>query len=75
MNFLDVCSKNVPLVDIAKFCRERIESARADGVEIDNGNVVDLIADNSNVPLDTIRHALVVAGYGQVFQEAIRYET
>lgn len=59
-----------PLTDLARFCRERIEAAEHDGLEINDGDVVDLIADNSDAPLDTIRGALVVAGYAPRFPNA-----
>ena len=61
-----------PLTDLARFCRERIEAAEADGLEITDGDVVDLIADNSDAPLQTIREALVVAGYSSRFPRATR---
>jgi len=61
-----------PLTELATFCRERIEAAEADGLEISDGDVVDLIADNSDAPLETIRAALVVAGYAPRFPNATR---
>ena len=60
-----------PLTRIAKFARERIKAAEADGLEIGDGDVVDLIADQApGLPLDTIREALVVAGLSQRFPNA-----
>lgn len=67
-------SQVAPLTALAKFCRERIEAAEADGLEIGNGDVVDLIADNSDAPLQTIREALVVAGYTQRFPKATSHQ-
>ena len=61
-----------PLTSLATFCRERIEAAEADGLEISDGDVVDLVADNSDAPLELIRAALVVAGYAQRFPKATR---
>lgn len=58
--------------DLAKFCRKRIAMAEADGLEISDGDVVDLIADNSNAPLADIRSALVVAGLSHRFPRATR---
>ena len=63
-------TKVAPLTALATFCRERIEAAEADGLEISNGDVVDLIADHSDAPLQTIREALVVAGYASRFPRA-----
>ena len=59
-----------PLTELATFCRERIVDAENDGLEITDGDVVDLIADNSDAPLQTIREALVVAGYSHRFPSA-----
>ena len=67
---MTICGKVAPLTALATFCRERIEAAEADGLEIGGGDVVDLIADNSDAPLQTIREALVVAGYAQRFPNA-----
>lgn len=61
-----------PLTELAKFCGERIRAAELDGLEISDGDVVDLIADNSDAPLQTIREALVVAGYSARFPRATR---
>lgn len=67
------------LVDIAEKCDQYIKAAEAAGVEIDNGNVVDLCADQSSCEyeeggfsLSDIRTALIVAGYGERFLEATR---
>jgi hypothetical protein len=62
--------KVMPLIELAKFCLECINDAEKDGVKIDDGNVVDLIADNSDAPLVTIREALVVAGLSHQFPNA-----
>jgi hypothetical protein len=59
------------LIEIARKARELIQSAEASGLEVDEGNVVDLIADNVDASLDDIRAALVVAGYGDRFPRAI----
>lgn len=59
------------LDEIARTCRTLISFAERDGVEINDGNVVDLIADNlTHLPLDTIRDALVVAGLAHRFPRA-----
>ncbi len=63
------------LIDLAKLCRNRIESARQTGLTIDNGNVVDLIADNCEESLTDIKAALVVAGYHERFSKAIHTES
>lgn len=62
------------LVDIAKQCRTIIESAESMGVTIDDGNVVDLCADNlpDKVSLQDIRCALVVAGFAVRYPKATR---
>lgn len=70
--YIVTCGQVAPLTKLATFCRERIEAAEADGLEIDEGNVVDLIADNSDAPLQTIREALIVAGYSSRFPRATR---
>ncbi len=62
-----------PLTALATFCRERIEAAEHDGLEITDGDVVDLIADHTDAPLDTIRDALVVAGYASRFPRATHH--
>jgi hypothetical protein len=59
------------LTDIAAYARTLIDAATRDGLSIDDGNVIDLLADNiPRVPLDTFRHALVVAGYSARFPRA-----
>jgi hypothetical protein len=59
------------LVDIAIGARLAIADAEAAGVAIDDGNVVDLLADRyTNVSLMDIRSALVVAGYSERFPKA-----
>lgn len=61
------------LIDIAKEARVIIDRARAAGVTVDDGNVVDLLADNMpSVPLDTFRYALAIAGAGNHFPRAER---
>ena len=62
--------KVMPLIELAHFCLCRIEAAELDGVKIDDNNVVDLIADNSDAPLFDIRCALVVAGLSPRFPRA-----
>jgi len=60
----------LPLLgDIAAEARKIIARAEAAGVVIDDGNVVDLLADNISprVSLADIRCALVVAGLGGRF--------
>lgn len=59
-----------PLADLDDFCRQTIEAAEAAGLVIDDGNVVDLIADNCNASLRDIREALVYAGFAQRFPQA-----
>lgn len=59
------------LVGIAAEARAIIGRAEADGVEVNDGNVVDLLADNiEHAPLDTLRDALVVAGLAHRFPRA-----
>ncbi len=58
------------LLAIAADCRRIIEAAEADGLTIGDGDVVDLIADNTPHALQTIREALVVAGYAPRFPRA-----
>ena len=60
------------LIDIANNVRPIIEAAEADGLKINNGNVIDLLADNiPGVSLFDLRCALVVAGYSPRFSRAI----
>jgi hypothetical protein len=62
----------IGLVEIAEVARKLIEAAERDGLTIDDGNVVDLLADNiQTIPLDTLREALIVAGYSARFPRAI----
>lgn len=63
---------HVYLIDLANFCKRKIAAAEKDGLIIDDGTVVDFIADNSNAPLATIRSALVVAGLRDRFPFACR---
>ena len=52
------------LIDLAHQVRQIISAAQADGLTIDDGNVIDLLADNlPRVSLSDLRTALVVAGY------------
>jgi hypothetical protein len=61
------------LTTIAEQCRAIIKSAESAGLQIDDGNVLDLCADNlPRLPLDTIRDALVVAGLAARFPNATR---
>lgn len=65
------------LTEIADKCDQYIKAAEADGVVIDDGNVVDLCADQSCMEgdcfaLSVIREALVVAGYGERFVKSTR---
>lgn len=61
------------LVDVARECRAILEGAESAGVIIDDGNIVDLIADHlTTIPLDCIRDALVIAGLATRFPEATR---
>lgn len=59
------------LVQIAEHARNLIAAAERDGVVIDDGNVVDLIADHVDASLTDIRTALVVAGFSARFSRAI----
>jgi hypothetical protein len=63
-------NKPLRVIDLARFCKDRIEAAERDGVAIDDGNVVDLIADNSDADLTDIRMALVSAGLAMRFGNA-----
>lgn len=61
------------LTELAAHCRTLITACEADGVAVTDGNVVDLIADNTgDATLLDIRTALVVAGYGNRFPKATR---
>lgn len=72
--FFAVKVSNLYYLDsLATFCKQTIErEAELDGLEIDDGNVVDLIADNSDATLVDIRQALVLAGYAKRFPKATR---
>jgi len=61
-----ICS----VTEIGAKCRKAIEAAEADGLTIDDSNVVDLCADNINASLADIRVALISEGYGQRFPKA-----
>ena len=66
------------LNQLASYCRRVVMAADVDGVEIDDGSVVDLCADQCATgnwpylqpPLDDIRDALVVAGLAPRFPKA-----
>lgn len=61
------------LEDLATRCRQVIARAEGAGVVIDDGNVVDLCADNIPASLADIRSALVVAGLAARFPRATSY--
>lgn len=65
---------NAPLtiMQVADICRGLIGKADAAGVDLDDGNVVDLCADNlpGRIPLSDIRCALVVGGFSSRFPKA-----
>lgn len=62
-----------PLLELARKARTIIMRAEKAGVEVTDGNVVDLIADNlPREALANIRAALVVAGYLERFPNACR---
>lgn len=61
--------------ELAARVREIVAAAEADGVALDDGNVVDLLADQlaeqmPRVPLDELRAALVAAGLAPRFPKA-----
>ena len=67
---------NVALLSqLADYCKVCVDKADADGVELDDGNIVDLCADRCadgnwpyfQPPLDDIRSALIVAGLAPRF--------
>lgn len=49
-----------------------ILAAESDGVIVDDGNVVDLIADNTTATLADIRRALIHAGLSKRFPNAVK---
>lgn len=52
------------LVELAQRCRSIVERARAAGVSVPDSATLDLCADQiPDAPLDTLRAALVVAGF------------
>ena len=60
-------------MDRAKQVQAVIEHANTAGVRIDDGNVVDLLADNiPDATLTEIRQWLVMAGYRNVFPLATK---
>jgi len=62
----------MPTTEIAKFAAALIEGADKAGLTIDNGNVIDLLADNITAPdLRTLRAALSLTGYAERFNAAI----
>lgn len=59
------------LMDIAKRIQIIIDRADAAGVVVDDGNVIDLLADNiAIVPIEDLRAALVCSGHGSRFPKA-----
>lgn len=61
------------LATLAKDCEQLIRFAESKGIAIDDGNVVDLIADNIvSVSLAQIRAALIIAGYAEQFPRALK---
>ncbi len=62
------------LLDIAMQARGTIAAADMAGLMINDSNVIDLLADNiPDVPLNTLRDALVVAGLSPRFIVATRH--
>ncbi|RIL03112.1 MAG: hypothetical protein DCC71_15385 [Proteobacteria bacterium] len=58
--------------ELRKRVREIVAAAEADGVALDDGNVVDLLADQMpRVPLAELRAALVDAGLAPRFPKAV----
>lgn len=61
------------LMDIAIEVKIIIDRADKAGIHLDDGNVIDLLADNlTEEPLSTLRDALVVSGHGARFPKATR---
>lgn len=59
------------LIDVARRCRDIITTAETAGLAIDDGNVIDLCADNLPcVSLSDLRSALIVAGFTDRFPRA-----
>ena len=66
------------LIDLAEYCRKAVIAADSVYLEIDDGSIVDLCADQCATgnwpyhqpPLDDIRDALVVAGLAPRFPKA-----
>lgn len=60
------------LAQAAELAKQVIAAARADGVAIDDGNVIDLLADNivPPYPLATLRQLLIVGGMANEFPRA-----
>lgn len=64
---------SVLLTELAADARRAIEDAERAGITIDDGNVVDLLADrHPSLSLRTLRHALVSAGLAKRFPRATR---
>lgn len=62
--------RGTTLAEIAAQVRPLIERAESAGVVIDDGNIVDLIADNVYASIEDIRTAIVAAGLAQRFPRA-----
>jgi hypothetical protein len=60
------------LVDLAEDARRIINAAEAAGVSIDDGNVIDLVPDNTDASLSDIRDALIIGGLAPRFPHATR---
>lgn len=58
------------LRQLSNLCFNRVTAAEADGVHIDDGNVVDLIADQCDADLSVIREALALTGFRGRFPKA-----
>ncbi len=62
-----------PFRALIQSCKDIIVKAEADGVQITDGNVVDLIADNTEgYSLNEIRGALERAGFAERFPTAVK---
>lgn len=62
----------IQLTTVAEHVTHIIRRAEAAGVVIDDGNVIDLLADNIMLPLETIRQALAVSAVARRFSQATR---
>lgn len=66
-----VRSLETRLTDVAADVRAVIDRADAAGITLDDGNVIDLLADNiEHVSLRDLRDALVISGHGARFPRA-----